>query len=329
MLRSSSHTFFTVFALVASLAMYSSSTWASSEIDQHLRDQYQHKTLVLRGFFTGKSLHFDYAGNPVGGGPSGDWTVDAVVQVNEIKVKGNRLSIRAARLHLGWFHDSGLSVVHDLDAQGKPDKDESKNRALEIEADLGSGGATTEAVDAALARIFLTSRDDFSGFVPEYWKPCVRAALGAENDKSYNACRFSTDLLAALGVAGRSDLPANTTSSVRQIQSFGPKPPDERQPSENGVFHVGRGVSPPRVISQPGIEFSEYARKSKFQGTVVLSLIVDREGLPRDIHITNPIGCGLDEKAVQAAEAYRFKPGEKDGEPVAVKIALEVDFHLY
>jgi len=56
---------------------------------------------------------------------------------------------------------------------------------------------------------------------------------------------------------------------------------------------------------------------------------VDKKGVPTNIRISNPVGCGLDVKAVQSVQGWRFKPGEKDGEPVAVAIAVEVDFHLY
>jgi protein TonB len=96
-----------------------------------------------------------------------------------------------------------------------------------------------------------------------------------------------------------------------------------------GVFHVGGGVSPPRVIYQPEIEFSEEARKAKFQGTVMLAMVVDANGRPTNIRVTSSLGMGLDEKAIEAAKRYIFEPGMKNGHPVAVEIALEVDFHLY
>jgi TonB family protein len=96
-----------------------------------------------------------------------------------------------------------------------------------------------------------------------------------------------------------------------------------------GVFHVGGGVSAPRVIFQPDVEFSDEARKAKYQGTCVLALVVGPDGRPRDIRVTSSLGMGLDEKAVEAARKYRFEPAMKDGHPVAVEIGLEVDFHLY
>jgi periplasmic protein TonB len=96
-----------------------------------------------------------------------------------------------------------------------------------------------------------------------------------------------------------------------------------------GVFHVGGGVSPPRVISQVDPEFSEEARKAKYQGTCTLLVTVDAAGRPTNIRVASSLGMGLDEKAIEAVKQWRFEPGMKDGHAVNVEIAVEVDFHLY
>jgi TonB family protein len=92
---------------------------------------------------------------------------------------------------------------------------------------------------------------------------------------------------------------------------------------------VGAGVSPPRPIFQPEPEFSEEARKAKYQGTCTVELIVGIDGHPSDIHIASSLGMGLDEKAIEAVKNWRFEPALKDGHPVPVRIQIEVDFHLY
>lgn len=96
-----------------------------------------------------------------------------------------------------------------------------------------------------------------------------------------------------------------------------------------GVFHVGGGVSPPRVIYQVDPEFSEEARKAKYQGTCTLMLIVGTNGKPSNIRVASSLGMGLDEKAIEAVKQWRFEPSQKDGHPVPVEIAVEVEFHLY
>ncbi len=96
-----------------------------------------------------------------------------------------------------------------------------------------------------------------------------------------------------------------------------------------GVFRVGGGVSAPRVLSSPDPEYSEEARKAKYQGTCVLWLIVDPNGRPRDVKVARSLGMGLDEKAIEAVRQWKFEPAMKDGRPVAVQINVEVNFRLY
>ena len=95
-----------------------------------------------------------------------------------------------------------------------------------------------------------------------------------------------------------------------------------------GVFRVGGGVSAPQVVYKVDPEYSEQARKAKYQGTVVLNLVVQSDGSVRDIKILQPLGLGLDEKAVEAVKQWRFKPGLRNGQAVDVAAIIEVTFRL-
>jgi periplasmic protein TonB len=105
--------------------------------------------------------------------------------------------------------------------------------------------------------------------------------------------------------------------------------PGEGMGTGGGAYRPGRGVSAPRVIYQTDPEFSEEARKAKYQGTCLLDLVVDAEGRPTQIRVISALGMGLDEKAMESVRNWKFEPGQKDGHPVPVEIAVEVDFHLY
>src|ERR1700688_963483 len=83
-----------------------------------------------------------------------------------------------------------------------------------------------------------------------------------------------------------------------------------------GVFRPGRGVTPPRPIFSPDPEFSEEARKAKYQGTCTLMIVVATDGRPINIRVVNSLGMGLDEKAIETVKTWRFEPGQKDGHPV-------------
>ncbi len=95
-----------------------------------------------------------------------------------------------------------------------------------------------------------------------------------------------------------------------------------------GLYRVGGGVSAPIPIYKVEPEYSEDARKAKFQGTVVLSIVVDERGMPTNFKVIRPLGLGLDEKAIEAVKQWRFRPAQKDGRPVAVLATVEVNFRL-
>jgi protein TonB len=95
-----------------------------------------------------------------------------------------------------------------------------------------------------------------------------------------------------------------------------------------GAYRIGGGVSPPSVLLKVEPEYSEEARKAKFQGTVVLFVVVDEKGNPRELKVIRPLGLGLDQKAIEAVEKWKFRPGMKDGKPVAVQATIEVNFRL-
>src|SRR5579884_1195392 len=95
-----------------------------------------------------------------------------------------------------------------------------------------------------------------------------------------------------------------------------------------GAYKIGGGVSAPSVIYKVEPEYSEEARKAKFQGTVVLFVVVDEHGNPRDLKVLRPLGLGLDQKAIEAVQKWKFRPGMKDGHPVPVQATIEVNFRL-
>jgi len=98
-----------------------------------------------------------------------------------------------------------------------------------------------------------------------------------------------------------------------------------------GLRHVGDGVSAPVLVNKVEAEFSDEARRAKYEGTVVVSLIVDANGNPQNVHVVRHLGMGLDEKAIEAVQKYKFKPSidQKTHQPVPVPVNVEVRFRLY
>ena len=96
----------------------------------------------------------------------------------------------------------------------------------------------------------------------------------------------------------------------------------------DSVYRLGGGVSAPGVISKVEPEYSEDARKAKYQGVVVLYVEIDPAGRARNMRVMNSLGLGLDEKAMEAVSKWKFRPGMKDGRPVTVAATIEVHFRL-
>ncbi len=97
----------------------------------------------------------------------------------------------------------------------------------------------------------------------------------------------------------------------------------------DGVYSVGGGVSAPIPIYKPEPAYSEEARKAKYQGVVVLWIVVDAQGNVTDARVVRNLGLGLDEKAVEAVRTWKFKPAIRNGSPVPVRASVEVTFRLF
>jgi protein TonB len=96
-----------------------------------------------------------------------------------------------------------------------------------------------------------------------------------------------------------------------------------------GVLRVGGDVSAPHPIYDPDPDYSEEARRAKFQGTVMLWVVIGPDGRPRDVRVARTLGMGLDQKAMEAVREWKFAPAMLDGRAVAVEVNIEVTFHLY
>jgi len=100
-------------------------------------------------------------------------------------------------------------------------------------------------------------------------------------------------------------------------------------PPGPGLSKVGPAVSPPVPLNHIEARYSEEARYKHIEGVCLISVIVDAQGRPQNARVIRSLGYGLDEKAIEAVNKYKFKPAMKDGKtPVPVMITVEVNFRL-
>lgn len=87
-------------------------------------------------------------------------------------------------------------------------------------------------------------------------------------------------------------------------------------------------ITPPRLSEVASPDYTAEAKKKKIEGTVTLAIVINKKGDVVDAKVVKGIGYGLDENAIIAVKEWKYKPAEKDGEPVAVKMEVTMDFYL-
>jgi TonB family protein len=174
-----------------------------------------------------------------------------------------------------------------------PGKKKKKNH-IQIVVQLSEPLVSLEQADTVLNKVFAMTDDDVIQSVPEFWKPYLTK---------------------------RAALKKNPQSRKAEVETPARK--------KDVVFQVGNGVTAPRAIHTPEPSFSDLAREAKYHGVVVLSVVIDETGRVLNPYITLPAGMGLDEKAIEVVQSWRFKPAMHDGQPVKVEMTLEIAFNLY
>ena len=97
-----------------------------------------------------------------------------------------------------------------------------------------------------------------------------------------------------------------------------------------GIGGIGAGgtLVAPIVLYKVEPEFSDEARKAKYQGTVLLTIEVGEDGKPHKLQVLRGLGLGLDEKAIEAVSRWKFRPAQRNGRPVRAAATIEVNFRL-
>lgn len=121
-------------------------------------------------------------------------------------------------------------------------------------------------------------------------------------------------------VIDRAQRPARVVAAAKQAPAT--------QVPRRLVYKASDGVVLPVPLKRVEPEYPASAQQVRMQGTVVVTMVVLPDGTPDDVRATKPLDRLLDELAVRAAREWRFRPGTKDGQPVAVEVSIEMGFAL-
>jgi TonB family protein len=160
-------------------------------------------------------------------------------------------------------------------------------------------------------------------------------AVAQSLELSLNACRIETK-----DPSGATSSHLELHSQPTQSLSAAFQPPKEAVLTSGDSWsdskkrpprteQVGGNVAAPIVLISPQPQLTDEARRAKYQGVCIVSLIVDRNGMPQDVKLVRNLDYGLGVKAIEAMNKARFKPAMKQGEPVPAFLNVKMEFRLY
>jgi TonB family protein len=97
--------------------------------------------------------------------------------------------------------------------------------------------------------------------------------------------------------------------------------------TEEKVYDIGPGITPPRVIHQVNPVYKADSEGFRISGTVLVGLVVSSKGEPKDVHVVRSLEKAVDQTAVDAVRQWQFDAATKDEQPVAVRLTVEIRFH--
>jgi TonB family protein len=180
---------------------------------------------------------------------------------------------------------------------------------------------------AAMATAWMAVARSHQSDDAEQAETLYRQALSLATPDSTDAAVISRMLAGYLANQGRTAEADELKASVNKPLAL-PRATYEVLGPGGGVYRVGGGVSPPTLTYKVEPEYSQEARVAKYQGTVTLYVEIGPDGLGHNMQVTQGLGLGLDERAVEAVSQWKFQPGTKDGQAVTVAATIQVNFRL-
>jgi TonB family protein len=273
------------------------SLWAAEDVQKQLNADYQNEIMTLRQPYSGEKLRFDPDGKMIGEAKAGPWTVDGHVQVKSVALSDHLVKIEGRRVWL--FFDPFRQQFRDI-------------------ASVRDGEKATS--------LFKTFGDR------QLWKQVTGRSVEITVELASETPDYKEISMAIEAIF------LNSSESMLGVlpsfwQSYFAGRNSELESESN--FHEDLyqahqdGVLAPTPLLRPDPQYSEAARQTGFEGRVGMSLIVDKDGNPKDIQVVEPAGLGLDEESVNAVQQWKFQPGQKQARPVNVQLSVETTFRLY
>ncbi len=343
-------------APAAPLVIPSGAATTPEAIEQRL----QGKTLFLRGFYLDDHLEFDTGGKVEGNPAKGSFTLSGI-EVKKVHFTKHSVEIEGDRIGLHFFgalpYEDDSKPYESIKVSGKPvqisierlviepekkkknkekdkGKDKDKKHPETMVAKAGVPNAAPAATQDAAERTGVGLSENDAANAPTAVQGDAPSSPGtsAAAEPVHRDPRESYVVLSAAldkVFAPSLDQSVIETLPVCWQTYFATKAGRARTATDAAALHPGGDVKAPHLLAMISPDSNDYAQKSGIAGMILLQTIVDPAGKPGQITIVRPIGFGLDEKAVEAVERSKFRPGTQGGKAVPVLVNLEVTFRIY
>ena len=297
------------------LCMLANIASASTQEAENALKEFEGKVLIFRHPLHDDSLRYDAEGKVLKGGPEESWTTNGGLLIDRIELTPEKISIAGRRIFV-LFGKKGLVLLEfkRLKGRGTPPLSPS----IKTEISLGQPVNSAEQARTVLSRIFALNTADLFDSLPDFWRRYLAGHLRYDSSLKQDEEFYWNDHIEERLIP---------VQSVEPTAKSSPADADAEKP----VFHVGKDdqVKAPEAKFTPAPAYSEIAQYEKYQGIVVLNVVVGSDGSVHNVRLLRPLGMGLDEIARDTVQTWRFRPATHNKEPVAVEMNIEAAFDLY
>jgi Gram-negative bacterial TonB protein C-terminal len=147
----------------------------------------------------------------------------------------------------------------------------------------------------------------------------------------------ATTLAGSLASSPQQTTPGPAADADKQSSSPAKPHQPRPNPDADGKYHIGDGVTAPKLIHSEEPNVPKNLRKANIPGSCVVDLTVDTNGIPTGVQVLrstpdpndkkmHDVAIDLQNFCIEAAQKYRFRPATFQGKPIAVDLKVEISY---
>ncbi len=329
---------------VAAAATVPESAPSDSATEDELKEQLLGKPLYLRGGYLSDTLNFDEHGRLVSHSLAGSYTL-SVIEIEKVRLSKHKLELEGIRYGLHFlgalpYEDPAKAVDRvritpkkkmvritiDRERVEKPKKQKEKGKKkhegqllwARKDEDLPPPGPLPEA-----------SEGDESAQASGKEEGPADAKSVTTTTSPAHALAMLKGALDAIFAQGLDERMKAAMPAFWQLYYQAAAAKTDYRPRDPAVLRQNTVDKKAALLTPFEPKSNPYAQSNGIAGMALYHVVVGADGKPGEIAVARPIGFGLDENAVEAIQAARFRPAIKDGKDVPVMLDLVVEFRIY